>query len=170
VGAIGPAGPPGPPGPAGSQGKLDPLAPSSPPGGLASYVYRFSTNCALTIFGGDDFQFGNGNVPKVPTGITLPNATDTVLSEAGCYEISFRANVIGSLTSISINRNGTPIPGGTEGAVSGTNEIKITAFVEINESNTPATITISNNSFSTIGFPTLPPGSVAASLIIKKLS
>jgi hypothetical protein len=137
---------------------------------LESFVYRYSTNPDITILGGDDFSFESGNVPANPTGIALPNATETVLLEAGFYEITFRAYVIGALTSISINLNGTPVPGGTSGALAASNIIEVAAIVEVEADDLPATITISNNSFATIGFPVLAPGSVVTALIIKKLS
>ncbi len=173
VGATGPAGATGLTGPTGATGPAGPQGEQGvpgPAGGLESFVYRYSTNCTLTLFGGDDFQFGCGNVPTVPNGITMPNDTETVLSEAGYYEISFRAYVIGALTSISINVNGAPVPGGTAGTLATTDVVEIDAIIEIEKRDAPATITISNNSFATIGFSTLPPGSIVTSLIIKKLS
>jgi hypothetical protein len=133
-------------------------------------VFRYSTDPTLVILGGDDFSFGSGNVPTVPTGITLPNATETVLSEVGYYEISFTAYVLGALTSISINLNGLPVPGGTAGIIATTDQIVTSAIVQVVAANLPARITVSNNSFATIGFPILAPGSVVTTLTIKKLS
>jgi hypothetical protein len=106
----------------------------------------------------------------MPTGILLPNATETVLTEPGFYQVSFVAYIIGALSSVSINLNGTPVPGGTAGALAATNEIEISAIVEVCEEEVPATITISNNSFASISFPILAPGSVVATLTILKLS
>jgi hypothetical protein len=135
---------------------------------LEAFLYRYSTNPAITILGGDDFAFGSGNVPAVPRGFSLPNSTDTTLLETGVYQVTFETNVVGALTSVSINLNGNPVPGGTAGALAATNEIDITALVEV--TSAPSTITVSNNSFVTIGFPVLAPGSVISSLTILKLS
>jgi hypothetical protein len=131
-------------------------------------VYRYSTNPDITILGGDDFQFGSGNVPAVPNGIIIPNTTETILTEPGFYLITFEANIVGALTSVSINLNGVAVPGGTAGALAATNEIDITAIVQV--TSTPAYISVSNNSFVTIGFPSFVPGSVISSLTILKLS
>lgn len=163
-GSTGPAGPTGPTGPVGPAG---PPGPPGPAGSLESYVYRYSTDPSITILGGDDFTFSSGSVPAVPTGITLPNAVETILNEPGFYLVSFTADVIGALTSISINLNGTPVPGGTAGAFAATNIIEISAIVEVTQA--PAVLTICNNSFATIGFPILAPGSVVSSLYILKL-
>ncbi len=169
AGAIGPIGPAGEIGPAGPAGAPGSAGPPGPPGSLASFVYRFSTDHAITILGGDDFEFPSGNIPATPTGITLPNAKETILTENGCYLVSFTADVIGALTSISINLNGAPVVGGTAGAFAATNIIEISAIVEVT-GNTPAILTVTNDSFATIGFPLLAHGSVVASLYILKLS
>jgi hypothetical protein len=134
---------------------------------LESFVYRFSTNPSITILGGDDFTFPSGNVPATPTGIILPNATETVLTEGGFYEVSFVAYVIGALTSVSINLNGAPVPGGTAGGLAATNIVQIEAIIEADPGDV---LTISNNSFTTIGFPCLAPGCVIASLTVLRLS
>jgi hypothetical protein len=109
-------------------------------------------------------------VPIVPNGILLPNAGQTVLQEAGVYYINFIAYVAGVLPNVSINLNGVPVPGGTVGTLAASNEVEISALVEVTESNIPATITISNNSFATISFPVLAPGSIVSALTIIRLS
>jgi hypothetical protein len=133
-------------------------------------VYRYSTNPRLTVLGGANFAFDSGNVPAVPNDILLPNTTDTVLTEAGYYEVSFIAYVVGALASVSINLNSVAVPGGTAGSLAASNEVEISAIVEVLEGSLPATITISNNSFATIGFPVLAPGSIVTSLRVIKLS
>ncbi|BCK00372.1 hypothetical protein bsdcttw_34120 [Anaerocolumna chitinilytica] len=80
----------------------------------------------------------------------------------------FEANVLGTLTSVSINLNGTPVPGGTTGDTATTIRVEITAIVEV--TTVPATITVTNDSFISITFPDLAPGSVVAALTILKLS
>lgn len=107
-------------------------------------------------------------MPEDPNGFTLPNNSDTIINEPGLYLVSFTADVIGALTSVSINLNGTPVPGGTAGAFAATNVIEITALVEVKEPE--SVLTVTNDSFSTIGFPILAHGSVVASLYILKVA
>ena len=145
-----------------------PTGPAGPAGGLTASLYRYSTDPQITILGGDDFIFNSGNVPAVPSGFTLPNATETIINQPGLYLVSFTADVIGALTSVSINLNGTPVPGGTAGAIAATNIIQISAIVEVGTA--PAVLTVSNDSFATIGFPILAHGSVVSSLYILKLA
>jgi len=78
--------------------------------------------------------------------------------------------VAGVLPNVSINLNGVPVPGGTVGTLAASNEVEISALVEVTEPNLPGTITISNNSFATISFPVLAPGSIVSALTIVKLS
>ena len=180
TGPVGPIGPVGPAGPRGERGETGatgatgatgpqgPQGPAGPAGGLESFVYRFNTNPSLSIVGGGNFPFGSGSVPANPNGIILTSATQTTLTETGFYEVTFFASIIGVLSSVSINVNGVPVPGGTIGSLLDTNLIYISAIVNV--TTVPATITVSNNSLLTIQFLTLPSGSVTNGLIIKKLS
>ncbi|MHB8130337.1 MAG: hypothetical protein ACYDEX_15195 [Mobilitalea sp.] len=172
AGVAGPVGPTGPAGVAGPVGPAGPAGPVSPagPGGLDSFVFRYSTDPTLVILGGGNFSFATGSIPAVPNGIRLASSTNTVLTEVGFYEVTFMAYVLGALTSISINLNGVRVPGGTAGIIATTDQIAISAIVQVVAANLPATITISNNSLATIGIPILPLGSVVATLTIKKLS
>ena len=169
VGPAGPAGVAGPVGPAGPAGVAGPVGPAGP-GGLDSFVFRYSTDPTLVILGGGNFSFASGSIPAVPNGIRLESSTNTVLTEVGFYEVTFMAYVLGALTSISINLNGARVPGGTAGIIATTDQIAISAIVQVVAANLPATITISNNSLATIGIPILPLGSVVTTLTIKKLS
>ena len=175
TGPVGPAGPIGLTGPIGPTGPVGPAGPTGPvgpagPGGLESFVYRYSTDPTIVILGGRNFSFGSGSIPALPNGIILASSTNTVLTEVGFYEVSFTGYVLGALTSISINLNGLRVPGGTAGIIASTDQIMISAIVQVVSANLPATITVSNNSVATIGFQILSQGSVITSLTIKKLS
>ena len=177
TGATGPVGPVGPEGPQGERGftgatgatgSTGATGPRGEPGGIESFVYRFSTDPSITILGGQNFTFNGGSVPNNPNGIINTSGTVTTLARPGYYEVNFYATIIGVFASVSINLNGSPVTGGTLGAIIDTNLIEINAIVYVPTAN--SVLTISNNSLFAIRFVTLPHGGVTSGLIIKKLS